>query len=222
MIKLHKQPVPDVLAQNSIVWRGEFLDALESGTATDTQKFRYRHPDVKEALRTETHDKCAYCESKISHIHPGETDHILPSSRKPELYVEWENLTYVCSECNRRKSDYYSEAEPLVNPYSDEPSNHLIFCGPLVLDRDAKGYRTRRKIGLSRTALIERKQERIEQINSLVRQWRETPDGPTREFLKAEIQQFATVDAEFAATAQAYLANELGWDINITAAAPSA
>lgn len=216
MIKLTKGDKPEVLVKNGQSWKAEYIAGMEAGNLKDTQRYRYRHPCIKEALRAETHEKCAYCESKISHIHPGETDHILPVSRRHDLCVDWDNLTLVCSECNRRKSDYYNEEEPLVNPYVDEPSDHLIFCGPMVLHRDAMGFRTTRKIELSRTQLIERKQERIEQLNMLVQQWRETPDGPTRQFLKEEIMKYAADDAEFAGTIRAFIRGEMGWEVATT------
>ena len=211
MIKLVKGYEPGILANNGQRWATEYLQGLKARNLTDAQKFRYRHPNIKEALREETHDKCAYCESKISHVHPGETDHILPVSRRPDLCFSWTNLAYVCSECNRRKSDYYSETEPLVNPYVDEPSMHLNFFGPLVLHRDAKGLRTTRKIGLSRVQLMERKQERIEQLNFLVQQWRETQNGMTRQFLREEILQYVSDSAEFAATMRAFIESQPDW-----------
>lgn len=205
MIKLTKNPKPEILVDKGQEWTSEYLEGHSSGSLTKTQRFRYRHRDIKEALRAETHDKCAYCESKISHIHPGETDHILPISHRPDLCVAWTNLTYVCSECNRKKSDYYDEKEPLVNPYVDDPSKHLTFFGPLVLHRDQKGLRTTRKIGLSRTQLIERKQEQIERFNFLVQQWREVEEGTTRELLWEEILKYKTDGAEFAATMKAFI-----------------
>ena len=205
MIKLRKGGEPNVLVTNGSKWKAEYLAGVQSGALKDSQRYRYRHQSIKEALRAETQEKCVYCESKISHLHPGETDHIFPVSRRPDLCVEWHNLTLVCSECNRRKSNYYSEEEPLVNPYVHEPSDHLTFLGPLVLHRDAMGFRTTRRIGLSRTQLIERKQERIEQLNLLIQQWREMPNGPTRQFLRKEINQYADDNAEFAATARAFI-----------------
>lgn len=205
MIHLQKLAEPVVLVKNGETWTAEFLSLRAAGSVTPVVRFRYRHPMIKERLRAETSEKCAYCESKVSHVHPGETDHILPVSEKPELYVSWVNLTYVCSECNREKSDYYSDAEPLVNPYSDEPSDHLLFVGPLVLHRDAKGLRTQRKLKLSRTALVERKQEMLERLNLLVHQWNETGAGPTKDFLREEILSHAENGAEFAATVRAYL-----------------
>ena len=83
----------------------------------------------------------------------------------------------------------------------------------MVLHWDAMGFRTRKKIGLSRTQLIERKQEQIEQLNTLVQQWRETPNGPTRQFLKEEILKYAADDAEFAGTFRAFIRGEMGWEV---------
>lgn len=205
MIRLQKLEEPDVLVDNGAGWTADFLARRAAGTVTNTVRFRYRHPSIKDRLREETSEKCAYCEAKVSHVHPGETDHILPISEKPELYVTWTNLTYVCSECNREKSNYFSNTEPLVNPYMDEPSEHLLFAGPLVLHHDAKGMRTRRQLKLSRTALVERKQEMLERINLLVQQWDETGEGPTKDFIRAEILRYADDSAEFAATVRAYL-----------------
>ena len=210
MIKLKKGDKPTELVRNGQRWTNEYLAGLKTGRLTQVQRFRYRHRNIKRALRDETHDKCAYCESKISNVHPGETDHILPVSKRPELCVDWDNLTLVCTECNRRKSDYYSSGEPLINPYVDEPSKHLFFFGPLVLDRDAMGFRTTKRLGLSRTQLIERKQERIEAINMLLQRWREMPNCATRLILQNEIKRFANDASEFAATIRAFIQGEKG------------
>ena len=207
MIKLTKDEKPAVLEQNEQNWTREFIEGLEVGNLTDTTRYRYRHPDIKAVLKAETHDKCAYCESKVSHVHPGETDHILPKLKRPDLVVSWANLTFVCTECNRRKLDYYSLDEPLINPYVNEPSEHLWFVGPLVLHQDDAGFRTTRRIKLSRTELIERKQESIEQVNMLVQKWRETGDGATKEFLRQEIVRYKAACSEFSATMAAFLAS---------------
>ena len=121
MIRLTKAHKPGVLGNQADAWTREYLELLEAGDEVpDSVRYRYRHPDVKEALRTEASYKCIYCESKISHVFPGETDHLAPVSERPDLYVRWENLGYVCKECNRAKGAYYSEAEPLINPFTDE------------------------------------------------------------------------------------------------------
>ncbi len=213
MIRLMKGPVPTVLKRKGLQWTQEYLMALSSGTLTATQRYRYRDPEIKQSIKKETCKKCAYCEGKVSHGHPGEADHILPVLHRPELVFEWTNLTYVCTECNRRKSSYYSETEPLVNPYRDEPSDHLMFFGPLVLHRDDKGYRTSRKLDLSRLDLLERKQERIESLNFLIQKWRECSNENTRKFLKEEILQYASTSSEFSATLKSFIVTALGWRI---------
>src|SRR5687767_3753304 len=95
---------------------------------------RYQHADIKSTLASETAEKCAYCQSKVPHIYPGACEHISPKARCPELIVAWENLTYACFECNREKGDYYDETAPLLNPYMDDPREHLRFCGPLCFE----------------------------------------------------------------------------------------
>lgn len=214
MIRLTKLNKPSVLEQSGPVWQAEYLAAKNGNCLTKTIKFRYRHPDIKQALVAESHGKCVYCESKITHVYPGESDHILPIHHRPDLIVDWANLAFVCTECNRPKSDYYNQAEPLINPFIDEPADHLLFFGPAVLGRDNKGYLTRRQLNLTRLSLIERKQEQIERVNVLVTRWQETSDGPTRDFMRDEIVSYARDPAEFAATIRAYLFQALGWRID--------
>jgi hypothetical protein len=171
-------------------------------------RFRYRHPDIKAALRGESYDKCIYCESKVSHTFPGETDHLAPVSKRPDLVVEWTNLAYVCTECNREKLDYYSEAEPIVNPYDDDPRDYVMFYGPIVLHRagNAKGYRTVQKLKLTaRLALIERRKERIEALQTLLDLFARTEPGPTRDLIADQIRGACAADKEFSAFLTAFV-----------------
>ena len=167
MIRLTKAPKPRILEDHAEVWTREYLELLEAGDdVPDGIRYRYRHAQIKETLRTESSDKCIYCESKISHVFPGKTDHLAPVSRRPDLYLCWENLGYVCKECNRSKGAYYSGVEPLIDPFWDEPSEHLAFYGPTVfhLPGDMIGLRTIRKLKLCRSALLERRRELLERL----------------------------------------------------------
>ncbi|MEE9118515.1 MAG: HNH endonuclease, partial [Calditrichia bacterium] len=40
----------------------------------------YKHPINKDTLRRSSHDKCMYCESKISHIDFAHVEHIKPKA----------------------------------------------------------------------------------------------------------------------------------------------
>ena len=65
MITLEKGEEPEVLTRNALHWTNVVMNKLNAGeTPTKTEKGRYNHVDVKQALIAETHGKCAYCESK--------------------------------------------------------------------------------------------------------------------------------------------------------------
>lgn len=86
---------------------------------SETIAHRYNNKAIKDTLEKETFGKCAYCESKIRHVEFGDIEHILPKCKdaRPDLYVEWSNLTLACEVCNRvNKRDYYNPNIPLVNP----------------------------------------------------------------------------------------------------------
>ncbi|MBP59437.1 MULTISPECIES: HNH endonuclease [Idiomarina] len=208
MIKLDKLAKPAVLAANEAVWTKEYI-RLKNGDTTvpKAAQFRYRHPDIKEALREEASDKCIFCESKISHIFPGETDHIIPISKKHEDVVNWYNLGYVCKECNRFKSNYHDDNLPLLNPFVDEPSEHLMFFGPLVLAKTGqnRGQITTDLLQLSRAALVERKKEKIEKVKALLDRAESLPEGDAREFLLEQARQESAPEREFSATISAFL-----------------
>lgn len=95
MRKIKKTPKPQVLIDHAKEWTTEYCACLNAGNKpSDTVANRYNHPEIKTALEKETHEKCAYCESKIKHISYGDIEHILPKNRdaRPDLYVEWANL----------------------------------------------------------------------------------------------------------------------------------
>lgn len=75
----------------------------------------YGHPSVKEALRRAQHDKCAFCESKVTHISHGDVEHFRPKAGyrqrpggplvRPGYYwlaYDWSNLLFCCQLCNQQ------------------------------------------------------------------------------------------------------------------------
>ena len=213
MIRLQKAPKPGILETNEAAWTKEFLDTLAgNGMIPDAIRYRYRHPEIKAALLSEACDKCIYCEQKIS---PGETDHILPVSGRPELLVAWTNLGLACKDCNTYKGAYYSETEPMLNPFIDDPTEHLLFFGPLVMSQigDQLGFRTVEQLRLHRMQLVERRKERIERLQALLEQWNSMPDGATKELVKNKILEEAGRDREYSAIVREYLYQALGWAV---------
>lgn len=130
MRKLNKLLEPNELREMKDYWREK---VIEKGT--DYFKTKYRIPIVKETLKKETSNKCAYCESKIGHNCPGDVEHKIPVSVDETKRFEWENLTIACTECNRRKNDYYDEDSMFIDPYIHEVETMLLHLGPVVLHK---------------------------------------------------------------------------------------
>ncbi len=211
MIRLHKGPPPDILVRKADEWTKEFMVALASGTMTDTIRYRYRHAEIKAALRRDSHDKCVYCESDIGF---GQIDHIHPVACRPDAVVSWANLALVCTECNTHKKDYYAPTEPLINPFVHEPAAHVLFLGPLVVAvvGDAMGLRTIKQIQLNRWDLLQKRAKRMERLMPLIEQWKAHPEGATKAVLRTAILDEADAALDYAATVRALLKAALGWD----------
>lgn len=207
MIILEKEDVPAILNTKGDAWRTEFLEALAAHNVSNSTRYRYRHPDIKEAVKRETFGKCAYCETLILHAQPGDIDHILPVSKFPAKIVDWANLTMVCRTCNTRKGSFYDEKTPLVNPYMDNPADYLLMLGSVVLPRPGsqRGATTVNVLGLSRGELCERRQERLERLAPLVHQWALMPLGDAKDYVRGMLLEEAHPPAEYSAAVRAYL-----------------
>lgn len=207
MIKLDKLEEPAVLRDNGAAWTDEYLTARTDGTLTDTIRYRYRHPVIKTTIRDETSEKCAYCESKITHTYPGDVEHVLPTSKFPELVCKWDNLTLACGECNRRKGNYYDREEPLIHPYNDDPRDHLFAAGTLIFGKpgDGKGALAQLKLELNRAQLLERRQERINALNKLANRYANLPEGELKNLLRNELRKEIENDKEYAFVSRAFL-----------------
>jgi hypothetical protein len=169
MIKLFKTAKPQILIDHADEWTQILLDKEASGeVATSVEKTRYRHPEIKAALVTETNGKCAYCESKLRHIHHGDIEHMMPKSLQTNKILDWNNLTLACEICNQNKSNIDPNSDNIIDPYDVDPRDHLMFIGPFIFDRGtALGISTNLIIDLKRPDLFERRRERMDTIMSL-------------------------------------------------------
>jgi 5-methylcytosine-specific restriction endonuclease McrA len=170
MIKLYKCQKPTVLAENADMWTATVMAKIANGDSLNsTDDARYRHPAVKAALETETHGKCAYCESKLKHIHHADVEHIVPKSLAPELRYQWENLTLACEICNQNKSNKDPKTEFIIDPYVNDPSEHLTFFGTFLFPLGSKyGQNTKTLLDLNRVPLLVRRHDRLEKIMGII------------------------------------------------------
>lgn len=211
MRKIKKLEKPAILIANANKWTEEYCSCLSSGqTPSKEIATRYKDPTIKAKLEQETHEKCAYCESKIKHITYGDIEHILPKNKdaRPDLYVEWANLTLACEQCNRSgKRTYYEPELPLINPYVDEPEEHFQDLGPMIMPVlcDDRAFVTEKVLKLNRPSLVERRSERITQINRLLISWAKEENSVVKEVLKQELHKEYSEDVEYSSTVKAFL-----------------
>lgn len=179
MIRVARTGKPIVIEQKQAAWTQALLDAI---THKEKQRAegKYRHRDIKDALVSMFHGKCAYCESKISHIDYGHIEHFRPKS-KPQfraLTFEWTNLLLSCAVCNgsEYKGDHFPEAienGPLVNPCDDLPEVHFNFVFDpqtrlaTVAGKTARGRTTEKLLGLNRPELRAYRSRLVMQLHAL-------------------------------------------------------
>lgn len=199
MRNLQKLAEPDVLASNHAMW----LSAYKADKTNSTKKYKYRHPDIKEVLKEETGFKCVYCESKIGHNTPGDIEHKIPSSKEEDLHFTWNNLTIACTECNRRKNDYYEIGNEFLDPYVDDVESLLEHHGPLVFwessnARAETAIRILELNGNDRKQLIERKINKLEEFSNLIERFL-SQTGVLKMLLWKQIQEMTGLHAEYSA-----------------------
>lgn len=146
-------------------------------------------------------DKCMYCESKVAHVDYADVEHIKPKAadKFPHLEFDWNNLGYACARCNIAKGDKYDPATPFVDPYAEDPADHLYACGAFVFARNGseRGEVTMRELALNRSALLERREERIKEINKALLALHRTQSPALRTAAREELQKEAEPDKEY-------------------------
>lgn len=196
MRRLGKLSKPEVLEANEATWLSEYLADKTNGS----KKYKYRHADIKQQLKNETGDKCVYCESKIGHNTPGDIEHKVPSSKNETLHFAWENLTIACTECNRRKNDYYSTEDGFLDPYIDDVEAMLVHRGPIVMWKTGE---KRAEIAINilelckRMPLISRKIEKITDVQNLIERYNAETNPVLKGLLKKALIETTDKSSEF-------------------------
>jgi uncharacterized protein (TIGR02646 family) len=206
MIKVHRVDKPDILKKKATEWTQNLLYAPDRRQRRKTEN-KYRHKEIKGSLTSMFHEKCAYCESKISHIDYGHIEHYRPKSRFPQLTFEWSNLLLACGVCNgaRYKGDNFpdvSQNGPLVNPCDDEPPQHFHFhydarCRiASVYGVTPRGKTTETLLGLNRRELRAYRSRQIAKLYVLAQYARTDPEA------KLLFEEAKKDSAEYAAFAR--------------------
>jgi hypothetical protein len=200
MRKLTKLEEPFELHEMKAYWQKK---VAENGS--NYYKTKYRARPIKKRLKGETSNKCIYCESKIGHNTPGDVEHKIPVSIYEEGRFKWKNLTIACTECNRRKNDYYNEDTRFIDPYTDEVETMLIHVGPVVFNKPGN---ERAEISVrilelaeieSRPELFAQKVSRLKSAKNLMERIVSVQNPTLKSLLLEELHSMADISSEFSA-----------------------
>lgn len=198
MRSLKKLEAPQILELNHELWLEEF----HADRNNKNSRYRYRHRDIKNSLKLETFGKCLYCESYIGHNTPGDIEHKIPTSKEPDLHFTWSNLTIACTECNRRKNDYYDVGNSFIDPYHDPVEEWLDHDGPAVFWRPPNAHMETCVSLLElnsdkRPELIIRKTAKLNEVMSLLERIASETDPVLRHVLELRLKDMCGPRGEY-------------------------
>lgn len=154
-----------------------------------------------------------YCESQVSHVYFGDVEHIRPkaSDQFPELQFEWANLGYCCARCNGAKSDKFDNNCPFIDPYDEEPNDHLLAFGAFVWQKagSERGALTISMIELNRADLVERRSIRILELQRAIDACFRTSNARLRRLLFDALVTESDADKEYSMVAAALISANL-------------
>lgn len=203
MIHVSKRSIPPAILRNRGASTTEQLKqtytanppAYDSGDrAFKFDNSLYGAKSVKNALITDQHKKCCFCESKITHISYGDVEHYRPKGgwkqsaddtlSQPGYYwlaYGWENLFLSCQICNQRHKgnlfplestgqraqnhqDDIELEQPLFVSPAEDPEQHIRFYADEAVGLTERGAETISSLGLNRDALGEQRREALQKV----------------------------------------------------------
>lgn len=164
---------------------GDVYGAADVKEALRAQQFAQHGPEVEGGPAVFLRCKCAWCESWVERATSyEEVDHYRPKSHYYWLGYVWDNLIISCKPCNTLKQDQFpledeqhraadhhsdlaSERALLLNPYEDEPDEHLEWRQHMLKMRSARGEETIKIVGLNRPELRSARAEHYRELKAI-------------------------------------------------------
>ena len=183
MIKLTRGAAPEKLTDQFV--------------AEGTAKFKQTKASVwnvewlKEALLDLSHKKCAYCEMDLKgESKYMEVEHFRDKGKYPDDVLKWENLLPSCKHCNGHKSTHDVVDDPIINPFEDDPKEHIYLKSYLYKSKDDLGRSTIDVLDLNdSTRLVSVRCQLGTQLNKLLEErLNEIEDGLTKRDAKKKFQ----------------------------------
>lgn len=125
---------------------------------------------ITDALMKMSGGKCAYSELPLNtHSNYMEVEHFRHKDKYPEDVVKWGNLLPSCKKCNTTKGKWDVVAEPIVNPLTDNPADHLSIRSCRYYAKTDKGSNTIKVVALNdRNHFVIRRYETAVTISDLL------------------------------------------------------
>lgn len=225
MIKVDRIAAPTYLTRFAQKWTDELLAAIQHHNQggekpSNTLWNKYNKRYVRNTLRAMFHDKCTYCESKITHVAYPHIEHYRSKKKYPRYTFEWENLLLACGICNgsAHKGDNFplqdsDEDKPLLlNPCEDDPERHLEFVQARVVFLSERGQHTRDLLGLNRDELFDRRREHLHLIygiRCLIEICERNADKAKAEYWQTVLEEKTSTKSEYTAMVRQFLASPL-------------
>lgn len=88
---------------------------------------------------------------------------------------------------------------PFINPYNENPEDYVVLYGPFLYQKQGseRGELTIKEIDLNRTGLIEKRQEKINQIQKSINACFRTPNKTLKQDALNELKKEADKDKEY-------------------------
>lgn len=122
-------------------------------------------PFIEDALLESSHSKCAYCECKLNiESKYMEVEHYHDKSSFPDQVVAWDNLLPSCKRCNGRKHGHNTVKDPIINPATMDPKEHLLMKYYRLHAKTIVGKETIEVLMLNDTSKVVKKRFEISQL----------------------------------------------------------
>jgi len=127
------------------------IETLKSMSAAELEKYTFKSAlyggkTVKDKLKKLQHDKCCFCEAKVSHVSHGDVEHYRPKAgwmqqekdklAKPGYYwmaYDFSNLFLSCQICNQKfKKNYFPLAD--ITKRATDHTKLISKEKPLIID----------------------------------------------------------------------------------------
>ncbi len=172
---MDRGPRPEGFDDRAGQWAADFQADRNRNPQLTVSRFwtdiRNRIRQDAEALYEAFRGKCAFCESRMAHVSSPHIEHYRPKSLFPDLAFVWENWLLSCGRCNDKKWAHFpscNEQPCVIDPTSEEPSNHIEFNGYLALGKTERGSETIRLVGLNRSPLEDERSRWLMSVNVLL------------------------------------------------------